>query len=225
MATYIVLLGPPGAGKGTQAQIISDKLGLPHISSGDIFRENLKKQTELGQQAKGFMDRGELVPDDLTIAMIRDRLSRPDCASGALLDGFPRTPAQAVALADMLGELGGQVVAVPYIKVPEDVLIERLTGRWTCRAEGHVYHEKFNPPKQPGICDFDGSELYQREDDKAETVKNRIHVYLEQTAPLVDYYRERGVLLEIDGTQPIEQVTAELLAGLKVATEKGSANR
>lgn len=225
MATYIVLLGPPGAGKGTQAQIISDKLGLPHISSGDIFRENLKKQTELGQQAKVYMDRGELVPDDLTIAMIRDRLSRPDCASGALLDGFPRTPAQAVALADMLGELGGQVVAVPYIKVPEDVLIERLTGRWTCRAEGHVYHEKFNPPKQPGICDFDGSELYQREDDKAETVKNRIHVYLEQTAPLVDYYRERGVLLEIDGTQPIEQVTAELLAGLKVATEKGSANR
>lgn len=225
MPTYIVLLGPPGAGKGTQAQIISDKLGLPHISSGDIFRENLKKQTELGQQAKVYMDRGELVPDDLTIAMIRDRLSRPDCASGVLLDGFPRTPAQAAALAEMLSEFGGQVDAVPYIKVPEEVLIERLTGRWTCRAEGHVYHEKFNPPKQPGICDFDGSELYQREDDKAETVKNRIHVYLAQTAPLIDYYRQCGVLLEIDGTQPIEQVTSDLLADLQAATNKGSAKQ
>jgi adenylate kinase len=214
MPTYIVLLGPPGAGKGTQAQNVSQKLGLPHISSGDIFRENLKDQTELGKQASGYMQRGELVPDDLTIAMIHERLSRPDCAPGALLDGFPRTPAQAEALGEMLSDFNGQVDAVPYIKVPEAVLIERLTGRWTCRAHGHVYHEKFNPPQVAGRCDFDGSELYQREDDTVETVTNRIRVYLEQTQPLIDYYQERGLLLVVDGTQNIEQVTAELLAAL-----------
>jgi adenylate kinase len=216
MPTYIVLLGPPGAGKGTQAQIISEKLGLPHISSGDIFRENLKNQTELGQAADGYMKRGELVPDDLTIAMIRERLSRPDCRPGALLDGFPRTPAQADALATMLADFSGQVDAVPYISVAEDVLVERLTGRWTCRQEGHIFHEKFNPPKVAGRCDIDGSELYQREDDKAETVKRRIRVYLEQTAPLIAYYRQRGVLLEVDGTLPIEQVSVVLLAKLPV---------
>jgi adenylate kinase len=214
MPTYIVLLGPPGAGKGTQAQIVSKSLGLPHISSGDIFRENLKNQTELGKLAKGFMDRGELVPDDLTIAMIRDRLSRPDCTPGALLDGFPRTPAQAVALAEMLAGMQGKVNAVPYIKVAEQVLIERLTGRWTCRAQGHVYHEKYSPPKQAGVCDQDGSELYQRDDDKAETVINRIRVYFAQTAPLIEYYQLAGTLLEIDGTQPIDAVGADLLAGL-----------
>jgi adenylate kinase len=214
MPTYIVLLGPPGAGKGTQAQIVSEKLDLPHISSGDIFRENLKKETELGRQAAGFMNRGELVPDDLTIAMIRDRLSRPDCANGALLDGFPRTPAQAKALDDMLADFQGKVNAVPYINVPEHVLVERLTGRWTCRAAGHVFHEKFNPPEQPGVCDYDGSELYQRDDDKAETVIRRIRVYLEQTAPLIEYYRQAGVLIEVDGTKPIEQVGASLLAAL-----------
>ncbi len=214
MAKYIVLLGPPGAGKGTQAQIISQTLGLPHISSGDIFRENLKGQTELGKLAKGYMDRGELVPDDVTIAMIRDRLSRPDCVSGALLDGFPRTPAQAEALDSMLAEIGGRVEAVPYIKVAEDVLIDRLTGRWTCRAQGHVFHERFNPPLAPGRCDFDGSELYQREDDKAETVVNRIRVYLQQTAPLIAYYQQAGTLIEIDGTQPIEKVTSAMLAAL-----------
>jgi adenylate kinase len=214
MPTYIVLLGPPGAGKGTQAQVISKNLGLPHISSGDIFRENLKNQTELGKLAKDFMDRGELVPDDLTIAMIRDRLSRPDCAPGALLDGFPRTPAQAVALAEMLAGMQGKVNAVPYIKVAEQILIERLTGRWTCRAQGHVYHEKYSPPRQAGVCDQDGSELYQRDDDKAETVINRIRVYFAQTAPLIEYYQQEGLLLEIDGTQPIEAVTADLLAAL-----------
>jgi adenylate kinase len=214
--TYIVLLGPPGAGKGTQAQVISEKLGLPHISSGDIFRENLKNQTELGRQAEGYMQRGELVPDDITIAMIRERLSRPDCLPGALLDGFPRTTSQAEALASMLAGFSGQVDAVPYISVAEDVLVERLTGRWTCRQEGHVYHEKFNPPKVAGRCDVDGSELYQRDDDKAETVKRRIRVYLEQTAPLIEYYRQRGVLLEVDGALPIEQVSAALLAKLPV---------
>ena len=215
MPNYIVLLGPPGAGKGTQAKIISQKLDLPHISSGDIFRENLKNKTELGELARGYIERGELVPDDVTIAMIRERLSRPDCENGALLDGFPRTPAQAEALDSMLAELGGQVACVPYIKVPEQVLIERLTGRWTCRAQGHIFHEKFNPPQQPGVCDYDGSELYQREDDKAETVIHRIHVYLEQTEPLIGYYRQRGMLIEIDGTQSIEEVSADLLAALR----------
>lgn len=210
MATYIVLLGPPGAGKGTQAQVIADKLGLPHISSGDIFRENLKNQTPLGIEAKQYMDRGELVPDDVTIAMIRERLQRPDCEKGAILDGFPRTPAQADALAAMLAEIGGEVKVVPYISVPADVLVERLSGRWTCRAGGHVFHEKYNPPKEAGKCDFDGSELYQRDDDKPETVKQRIRVYMEQTAPLIDYYKRKGLLVEIDGTQPIDQVTEDL---------------
>jgi adenylate kinase len=214
MPEYIVLLGPPGAGKGTQAEIISENLHLPHISSGDIFRENLKNQSELGNKAAEYMNRGELVPDDLTIAMIQERLSRPDCTAGALLDGFPRTTAQAEALAAMLSGFGGKVVAVPYISVPEEVLIERLTGRWTCRAQGHIFHEKYNPPKETGRCDFDGSELYQRDDDKADTVKRRIRVYLEQTEPLIAFYRQRSVLLEIDGTKTIEQVSADLLAAL-----------
>ena len=214
MTTFIILLGPPGAGKGTQAQAISETLRLPHISSGDIFRENLKKETELGKLAAGFMNKGELVPDDVTIAMIRERLSRPDCQAGAMLDVFPRTPAQAVALSKMLEDLGSQVTAVPYISVPEPVLIERLTGRWTCRQAGHIFHKKYNPPQKPGLCDFDGSELYQREDDKAETVTRRIRVYLEQTKPLIDYYQQLGLLIEVDGTLPIEQVTANLLAAL-----------
>jgi len=215
MATYIVLLGPPGAGKGTQAQVISKEMGLAHISSGDLFRENLKNQTELGKLAQGFMNRGELVPDDVTIAMVRDRLSRPDCEKGALLDGFPRTPAQAEALGNMLAEFGGKVDYVPYISVPAEVLIERLGGRWTCPTCGRVYHEKYNPPQTPGKCDVDGSELYQREDDQAATVERRIKVYMEQTSPLIDYYRQKGLLLEVDGTQPIEKVTEELLSAIK----------
>jgi adenylate kinase len=219
MRTYIVLLGPPGAGKGTQAQVISEKMSLPHVSSGDIFRENLKKETQLGKLAAQYMNKGELVPDDVTIAMIRERLERSDCAQGALLDGFPRTPAQAQALADMLSVLNGEVRVVPYISVPEEVLVERLTGRWTCRAQGHVYHEKYNPPKISGRCDEDGSELYQRDDDKAETVLRRIRVYLEQTQPLIAFYQERGLLQEIDGRLPIEQVTAEILAILPVGLE------
>ncbi len=215
MATYIVLLGPPGAGKGTQAELISEKLGLVHVSSGDLFRENRKLKTELGQLAQSYMDRGELVPDDVTIAMVKERLSRPDCAVGALLDGFPRTPAQADALEKMLNSLGGCVNCVPYISVPADVLIERLSGRWTCRAEGHVYHQKYNPPKVAGICDVDGSELYQREDDKPATVENRIRVYLAQTSPLIEYYRQRDLLAEIDGQRAIEEVTGDLLAAIE----------
>lgn len=215
MATFYVLLGPPGAGKGTQAQIVSETLGLTHVSSGDIFRENLKNQTELGQKVKGFIDRGELVPDDLTISMVRDRLLKPDCRLGALLDGFPRTPAQAEALQEMLTGMGAELKAVPYIKVDAEVLVERLSGRWTCRAQGHVFHEKYKPPETPGVCDFDGSELYQREDDEAETVKNRIQVYFKQTMPLIEYYRQAGTLVEINGDQPIEQVSQEILGSLK----------
>lgn len=214
MATFIVLLGPPGVGKGTQAKILSEKTGLVHVSSGDLFRENLKNQTDLGTLAKSFMDKGELVPDDVTISMIRDRISRPDCEAGPILDGFPRTPAQADALEKMLAEFDSEVNLVPYITAPETVLVERVSGRWTSRA-GRIYHEKFNPPKQPGICDVDGSELYQRDDDKVETVTKRIHVYFEQTMPLVDYYRNAGKLVEIDGTQTVEQVTRELLDALK----------
>ena len=212
MPTFIVLLGPPGVGKGTQAKIVAERTGLPHISSGDLFRENIKNNTKLGQLAQSYMNKGDLVPDDVTVSMVRDRLSRTDCVNGALLDGFPRTPAQAEALENLLASFSGRVNYVPYIKASEEILVARLSGRWTCRAQGHVFHEKFNPPKQAGICDFDGSELYQRDDDQSDTVKRRIQVYLEQTAPLIAYYHQRGVLFEIDGTQPIEQVTAALLA-------------
>lgn len=215
MATYIVFLGPPGAGKGTQAKVLAERLGLAHISSGDLFRENLSRQTELGKLAKSYMDRGELVPDDVTIGMIRERLSRPDCQGGAILDGFPRTPAQADALEKLLQERGARVNLVPLITAPADVLVERLGGRWTCRAQGHIYHEKYNPPRVPGRCDVDGSELYQRDDDRAETVRRRIQVYLEQTAPLIEYYRQRGLLIEVDGTQSIEAVTATLLKAVE----------
>lgn len=211
MATYIVMLGPPGVGKGTQAKILAEKTSLAHVSSGDLFRDNIKNKTELGQLAQSYMNKGELVPDDVTIAMIRDRLSRPDCREGAILDGFPRTPAQAIALEEMLAEFGGDVDYVPFINADDEVLVSRLSGRWTCRANGHVFHEQFNPPQQPGICDLDGSELYQRDDDKVETVTRRIQVYSEQTAPLIKYYREAGKLVEINGAQPIEDVTAALM--------------
>lgn len=216
MPVFMVMLGAPGAGKGTQAKQLSEKLGLTHVSSGDLFRENIKNETELGKLASSYMEKGELVPDDVTISMVKDRLSRPDCAKGAILDGFPRTVAQAKALDAMLAELGYQIGLVPYIQVPEAVLMERLTGRWTCRENGHIFHTLFNPPKQPGICDLDGSELYQRPDDKPETVQNRIRVYFNQTAPLIEYYRETGVLKEINGDQEIEKVNQDLLAVVPV---------
>ena len=215
MADYYVFLGPPGAGKGTQAKVIAEKLKLAHISSGDIFRENLSKQTELGKQAQVFMNRGDLVPDGLTIDMIKDRLQRPDCAKGAILDGFPRTAAQADALAVMLMDLQGQVLAVPLIIVPDELILERMSGRVSCRAAGHVYHLKYNPPSKAGICDVDGSELYQREDDKAETVQKRIDVYHAQTAPLIEYYTKAGLVKEIDGTLEIDQVTDQILSAMK----------
>jgi adenylate kinase len=206
-----VLLGPPGVGKGTQAKILAGKTGLAHISSGDLFRENIKNRTELGQSAQSYINNGDLVPDDVTIGMIRERLARPDCREGAILDGFPRTPAQADALSQMLAEFGGDVDYVPFINADEEVLVSRLSGRWTCRANGHVFHVIFNPPQQNGVCDLDGSELYQRDDDKVETVERRIQVYAEQTAPLIQYYREVGKLVEINGAQPIETVTAALM--------------
>lgn len=220
MPIYIVMLGSPGAGKGTQAEILSRRLGLPHVSSGAIFRENIKNQTELGILVEDILERGDLVPDDVTNAMIVERLSRPDCASGAILDGFPRTPVQAEALDEKLADLGGEVDVVPYIQVAKEVLVERLSGRWTCRASGHIFNENFNPPKQPGICDYDGSELYQREDDSRETVERRIRIYLEQTAPLIEHYREVGKLVEVDGDQGIEAVTADLLAAISKVSEK-----
>lgn len=211
MTKFIVLLGPPGAGKGTQAEVIATKLAIPHISSGDLFRENLKNETELGKQAKSFMDAGKLVPDEITISMVAERLSRADCNQGAILDGFPRTPFQANELDKILAGKGHTICCVPYIMVSDQDLLERLTGRWTCKAAGHIYHEKFNPPKDPGICDIDGSALYQRDDDKEETIQKRLAVFHEQTAPLIAYYREKNLLVEVDGTQPIEQVTAALL--------------
>lgn len=216
MPIYIVLLGPPGVGKGTQAGILSKKLNLPHISSGDLFRENIKNNTEMGQLAQTFISKGELVPDDVTIRMIRARFSMPDCVEGAILDGFPRTPPQADSLRELLKEFNGQVNLVPFFNAPAEVLIDRLAGRWTCRAKGHIFHEKYQTPKVDGVCDYDGSELYQRDDDKAETVKHRIGVYTQQTAPLIEYYRERNVLHEINGTQSIEEVAEQISVMLEI---------
>ena len=215
MPSYIVLLGPPGVGKGTQAEIIADTTHLPHISSGDLFRENMKENTELGKKARSYMDKGELVPDNITIDMVKERLQRADCKAGAILDGFPRTPVQAGALQKMLSAFHSDVDVVPYITAAPEVLIDRASGRWTCKAQGHIYHQKFNPPKVAGKCDLDGSELYQREDDKAETVAKRINIYLTQTAPLIDYYRAQHKLVEVDGMQSIEKVTDALLSAIR----------
>ncbi|MBT3337586.1 MAG: adenylate kinase [Anaerolineae bacterium] len=216
MATYIVLLGSPGAGKGTQADILIEQTGLAHISSGDLFREHIRSKTELGQLADSYMSKGELVPDDVTIAMVKERISMPDCERGAILDGFPRTPVQADAAKIMLNELGSDITVVPYITVPDEILIARLSGRWTCRASGHVYHNLYSPPLKEGICDIDGSELYQRDDDTVETAKKRLCVYAEKTLPLINYYRKQNRLVEIQGNQPIDKVTEDLLVALDI---------
>lgn len=208
---YVVLIGPPGAGKGTQSAILENEMGLKRVASGDLFRENLSKGTPLGVQAKAFMDRGELVPDDVTVGMIRERLTRPDCQKGAILDGFPRTLPQAYSLDRMLGMAGRRINIAISISVPDEVIMERMTGRRVCRAHGHVYHMIFNPSKDPLVCDMDGSELYQRDDDKEETVRNRLYVYYKQTAPLIGYYFAKGVLVEMDGNQQIDAVHAQLL--------------
>lgn len=218
MATYVVLMGGPGAGKGTQSRRLEKELGLPQVSTGDLFREHLKKETELGTLARQYMDQGELVPDEVTVGMVRERLARPDTAQGAIFDGFPRTIAQADALEALLAEMDDGVNVVPYINVRPEILLQRLAGRWTCPICGRVYHVLFNPPQEPGICDVDGGKLYQRKDDSEETQRRRIEVYFEQTEPLVDYYREQGLLVEIDGEQSIEAVNHDLLETIEAAS-------
>lgn len=214
---YLILIGPPGAGKGTQAAMLEQALGLKQVSSGDLFRENLKNETEVGLLAKGYIERGELVPDDVTIRMVRERLARPDCANGAILDGFPRTLEQASALDEMLAAQGSRISLVPLIEVSDEEILDRLTGRRLCRAHGHTYHLRYKPPRVAGICDLDGSELYQRSDDKAGTVRNRLYVYYKQTSPLIGYYFARGLLVRINGQQPIEAVHQELIAAVRAA--------
>ena len=211
---FVILLGPPAAGKGTQATRLSEHLNLPHVASGDLFRYNLKNETELGRQAKTYMDRGALVPDDITIAMVLDRIGRPDCAAGALLDGFPRTLAQAAALDKALTEKDVAINGVLNIIVPDELLVERVTGRRLCRTCGEPYHIKFNPPKVAGVCDIDGGELYQRDDDNETTVQNRLKVYWDQTSPLIGYYQKSGMLIDIDGHQDIDAVTEALKAAV-----------
>ncbi len=214
MKQYVVLLGAPGAGKGTQAKALTSALGLVHVSSGDLFRQNLKNQTDLGKLADLYIRRGHLVPDEVTVGMVEARLKQPDCKAGAVLDGFPRTPAQAEAMDKLASGLQGQVVAVVLLSVAPEVLMDRLCGRWVCRAAGHIFHEKSSPPRTPGVCDLDGSELYQRDDDRRETVSERLRVYLEQTQVLVEFYRRKGLLLEVDGSRAPEVVTSDLLAAL-----------
>ncbi len=205
----IILFGPPGAGKGTQAQKLSQKYGIPQISTGDILRANVKDGTELGLEAKKYMDAGELVPDAVLIGIIKDRLLQPDCANGFLLDGYPRTIPQADALAGILDEIKKPIDVVINIVVPNDILTERLSGRWMSGC-GASYHTVFNPPKTAGVCDVCGDKLFQRPDDTSEAVSNRLDVYQKQTAPLVDYYKEKGLLKDIDGTKDIDAVFTEI---------------
>jgi len=209
---YVVVFGVPGAGKGTQAKRLSVALGLPHVSSGDLFREHIQKGTDLGIEAQRYIDRGELVPDLVTIGMVHDRLGQADAASGAILDGFPRTIPQAEAFEVIAQEMDATVGPALHIRVPLERLIDRMAGRRVCRAAGHVYHLAHNPPRQEGICDSDGSELLQREDDRPETVRRRVQVYEKLTAPLIEFYRGRGVLEQVNGDQPMAVVTAEILA-------------
>jgi adenylate kinase len=215
--TFVVLMGGPGAGKGTQAKLLETALGLPQIATGDLFRENLKNKTKLGKLAQTYMDAGELVPDSVTVAMVKERLSRADAAGGALMDGFPRTLSQADALASLLQEMGAGVNIAPYIHVQPELLLKRLAGRWTCSQCGHVYHILYSPPTKSGICDLDGSALYQRDDDTEETQKRRIEVYFEQTAPLLDYYRDKRLLAQINGDQSIDSVQQDLVAAIRGA--------
>lgn len=209
-ALDVVLLGPVGAGKGTQARRISDRYHVPHVASGDLLRAHRARNTELGQTAAQYMDRGALVPDDLVIAMIVDRMHQPDAQHGILLDGFPRTVAQAKALDKELGEEGRALKLALYLNVAYDILMDRAAGRWTCRNCGTTYNYRVNPPSRPGVCDVCGGELFQREDDRPDVVSERIKVYLRDTVPVVDYYRERGILREVDGAADIEAVAADI---------------
>lgn len=203
-------MGLPGAGKGTQAEQIVEKYNIPHISTGDMFRAAMKNNTELGKKAKSFMDKGDLVPDEVTNGIVRERLAEDDAKNGFLLDGFPRTVEQAAELENILSDLGTELDAVINIEVDKDVLMKRLTGRWICRTCGKTYHEIYNPPKVAGKCDLDGGELYQREDDKKETVENRLNVNMKQTKPLLDFYSEKGKLHSINGEQDINDVFVDV---------------
>ena len=213
----LVMLGPPGAGKGTQAALIAEKLGVPHVATGDLFREALKSETELGLTAKSYMERGELVPDEVTVAMVRERLQKPDSESGVVLDGFPRTIEQAEALKVLLAEQGEAIDAALFIDAAEDELVRRLSNRWTCRNCQAVYNVISNPPHEEGKCDICSGELYQRADDVPETVRNRIRVYWQQTSPLVDYYQDQGLLITIKSEGGIERVQQKIQEALQVA--------
>ncbi len=208
----MLLLGAPGAGKGTQAAVISEKLGLAHVASGDLFRDHQQRGTELGKLAKGYMERGELVPDEITVKMILERIQKPDCDKGFILDGFPRTVQQSVALGKALGKQG--VDTAVYVKVKEAELIRRLSGRWICRNCQTPYHVVNSPPKGQDKCDKCGGALYQRADDTEETARKRLEVYFKQTLPVIEYYRKGGKLTEVDGEQPIETVAKAMVAVL-----------
>jgi adenylate kinase len=210
----IVLVGPPGAGKGTQAQYISSQLNIPHISTGDIFRFNVSRRTELGELARGYMDRGDLVPDEVTVAMVHDRLGEDDATDGFLLDGFPRNVPQAETLKKMLAEWDGRLTVVLELVVDTDEVVRRLSGRRTCHRCGRVWHVLYDPPSQADVCDDCGGELFQRDDDKEEVVRRRLEVYEEQTAPLVSFYADEGILVGIDATGPVEEVTGRALSAL-----------
>jgi adenylate kinase len=212
----LVLVGPPGAGKGTQAQFIAEHLSVPKISTGDIFRANVSQGTPLGVQAKAFMDRGDLVPDDVTIDMVRNRLREQDALPGFLLDGFPRTVPQAETLDDILASTAdAKLDVVLELVVDDDEVIRRLSGRRTCRTCNHVWHVDFDPPTVPDVCDLDGGALYQRDDDRAETIANRLAVYAGSTAPLISYYAGRGLLVGIDATGPVDDVTERAIDALR----------
>jgi adenylate kinase len=211
----VVLVGPPGAGKGTQAQFIASHLSIPKISTGDIFRANVSRGTPLGKLAKEYMDRGDLVPDEVTIAMVRDRLSEDDAQAGFLLDGFPRNVPQAEVLKKMLADWGQALDAVLELKVDDEEVIRRLSGRRTCRSCGKVWHLVFDPPSTEGACDACGGELFQRDDDREETIRRRLEVYQEQTAPLISFYTDEQILVSVDATGPVEEVTQRAMAALR----------
>jgi len=212
---YIIMLGAPGAGKGTQADILSQEMNLPHIASGDLFRQALDKRTEVGLLAKSYMDEGTLVPDDITIKMILGRINQPDCVSGCLFDGFPRTLHQAKVLDKALKERGKNIDKAIYIEVPNEELVERLSGRWLCRICQTPYHIASSPPKTPGKCDKCGGELYQRFDDREETVKDRLSIFFAQTVPILDYYKKQGKLIKVSGNLGIKGVAREIISVLK----------
>ncbi|MEW6243231.1 MAG: adenylate kinase [Bacillota bacterium] len=213
----LIFLGPPGAGKGTQAEILAEKTGLPRIATGDIFRRALKEGTPLGLEAKAYMDKGELVPDGIVTGIVRERILLPDCRYGFILDGFPRTLPQAESLDELLGAEGMQIDAVIYMDVADEELVARAAGRRVCRSCQMPYHIRFSPPAVEGVCDACGGTLYQRDDDREETVQNRLNVYKSQTAPLVDYYAQKGILRRIDGSQPIDRVSLHILKVVGIA--------